>query len=297
MGSIPDSAGLHLAELDQEVARSLGRSLTSAELLDLLAWGLRRLPEEAISGLAPVNVIGLRARYRRGVKAHVSEANRLGELNDAAWNESADLIALVAEHVGGPLSYDALLERVLVVVHGAGVTLLSDIKPTDIIALIPRLRRGKARPKVGDVVAIPAPDGSYIRAVVVAHNPFGTAFGIFLDRGDPRPPYNAIEAPVLPHPVYSDDEQVILGRWLIVGHLEELLDRFPRVPELMQAPWPDGPRDWGEHGQARSPEGPTRPLTVDEARAAGMHIEGYRESFMSEQLEVWLPKLLQQQTR
>ena len=76
---------------------------------------------------------------------------------------------------------------------------------------------------------------------MVAENGFGTAFGIFVDRGEPRLPSSATTARVLRHPVYTDDEQVTLGRWLVVGHLDELLGRFPPVPELVQAPWPGGP--------------------------------------------------------
>ena len=71
----------------------------------------------------------------------MSQQNRIGELNDAAWNEAAEFVAVLAGHMGGPLSSDVLLDRMLAAMHRAGDAWLSDIKPTDIT---PSFRRSAA---------------------------------------------------------------------------------------------------------------------------------------------------------
>ena len=48
---------MHLAEIEQEVAGSLGRGPSTPEMLALLEWGVRALPERAVTGVEPDKVM------------------------------------------------------------------------------------------------------------------------------------------------------------------------------------------------------------------------------------------------
>lgn len=282
-------------DIAKAVSSDLGRAPSSVELLELIAWGVKVLPDDAISDLIPASVISLRPRFKRGVQAAEPEDSEVRELNDASWVAAADFVAGLVGREGAAPTAEELFARLVDAFASSESSALSDVSPSDVVAVKPVLRKAKPRPKVGDLVAIPLPDGRFVPAVLVARNPFGEAFGIFTIPGPLRVPSEATLDAFWPQPIYTDDEQVVVRRWPLIGHDEGLLDRFPRVPELFQEP--DGRGERGEHGLARSPEGGTRTLSAEEARDAGMRRKHYRESYMSEELEKWLPEWLEDSSR
>lgn len=299
--AIAKLAASELTALADEMESQLGRAPTSAELVDVLAWGLKSLPEGTVDGFDATRLTGLRAQYRRGAKPSGDAAkNEVDELNDAPFTMASDLAALLtdrlADELGDKPTLDDLLGAILAGLHRAGESILSDVDPRDVIAIKAELRRGKQpRPKVGDVVAIPASNGEHHLAVVVAKNGFGTAYGVLEGTGPARPLSKSSRREVWPHPFYSDDDPVVSGRWLLVDHDEELLDAFPSEPEIFHLPRPDMPYvDVGPHGAAERPGGKLRKLSEQEAKEAGMDREDFHQTFLADDLERYLDARLEQ---
>ena len=227
-----------------------------------MSWAIKGLPDELIDGSEPGWLTGLRPRYRRGVKPTNAETSQVDELNDAPWNAAAEFAANLAREHPEPPSLERLLDALLQCIHEAPLTLLSDVEPADVIAIKPQLRRGQRRPRIGDVVAIPAQDGSFYRASVIARNRFGTAVGVYVDKGPARPPGPGSRPLPVEYAFYTDENEIVAGRWPIVGHDDDLLDLFPSEPEYLYR-GKDPVFDSGEHGLAETPDGDIRYLTAD----------------------------------
>lgn len=150
-------------------------------------------------------------------------------------------------------------------------------------------KRGQARLKAGDVVAIPAARGGFFRAVFIASNRFGTAFGICRGRFALRSPGPHWLPDPMPIPYYCHPQFVKTGRWPIVAHLPELLRLFPRslVRYHAKADHPANERV-GEFGSAETTEGVMRHLTKVEAESLGLFRTGFSQSFIGESCELYL---------
>jgi hypothetical protein len=113
------------------------------------------------------------------------------------------------------------------------------------------------------VVAIPRGDGRWQLAVVVARNQFGTAFGVFSGCRPAARPFARDETPqpLLAYPSYSDDRQILVGYWRVVGHDQALLEPYGSDPELLHRPRLHSPVDRGPNGSAETPGGDVRLLS------------------------------------
>ena len=131
----------------------------------------------------------------------------------------------------------------------------------------------RQRPKIGDVVAIPASPSGHFHASIVARNRFGTAFGLVHGRRAevtlPGP-----DDVVDPYPVYSDEKLIQEGTWRVVGRSTELLRRFPAEPEIFHL-----------NGIAESPQGTVRALSDQEEAQVGVPYDHFCLSdFLQSQL-------------
>jgi hypothetical protein len=124
------------------------------------------------------------------------------------------------------------------------------------------------------VLAIPALDGVYHLALVIARNRFGTALGP-LRGGTAFPRLDGSERyQAGSRPIYTDEQLIADGAWPIVGHADDLLSLFPGEPELYHAPdllW-SGRQQIGEFAAAESPTGAMRQLDRREAERVGVLI-------------------------
>ncbi|GCE44094.1 hypothetical protein Rhow_008392 [Rhodococcus wratislaviensis] len=137
---------------------------------------------------------------------------------------------------------------------------------------------------MGDILAIPAADGAFFLAAVVARNNFGTALGLF-DGTYPAKPVSASQhPPVVPVPVYVDDEAVVSGRWPIIGHDDGLRELFPTDPEIFHPPRADRPA-LGPYGAGETVDGHLRQLSEEEAREAGLFDPDFTQGYLWEYLE------------
>ena len=165
----------------------------------------------------------------------------------------------------------------------SGRIILADVAPADIRKLtadVPKKRIAKPRP--GDVLAIPAKDGGYHMAVVVAQNCFGCALGLFhgtsaqgqLDADLRRSPRK--------YPVHTGDDLVTNGTWKIVDHDDRLLALFPSDPVIYHRPnaWP-GIADTGQFGAAETSDGTLRLIGPDEAREVGLEDGTYQQVWLA----------------
>lgn len=147
----------------------------------------------------------------------------------------------------------------------------------------------RPRAKIGDIVEIPASAGGAYRAVIVAKNSTGTAYGLIAGPGA-----RMRERPVrkfVPAVFYSGEYALKEGRWKIVGHDHSLLDGFPADPELylrkQDVFYRDDPRV-GPFGAAVGSDGKYRQISEGEAEEVGLLSGDYDQCFMEEQLEAWL---------
>ena len=88
-----ESLKSHLEELRSELEDSLDEPPRLGHLLTALTYGIRCLPPAALSRTDPESVEGL--------KAGAVKPESLDEANDASFTEAADLIADLADELGG----------------------------------------------------------------------------------------------------------------------------------------------------------------------------------------------------
>ena len=245
-----ESLETHLEELRSELEDSLDEPPELGHLLAVLTSGIQCLDPEALSRADPAAVESL-------IAGDVKPSS-VDEANDASFTEGADLVAdLVSELTGEKGSAPTLKQLLKALAAGLEV---------DKLEAVTAKKKGK-RPKDGDVIAIPVGDDRYRLAVVLEHNRFGTAIGLF--KGV-YPLGGDIPADLEPerHAVHTGDYAVRDGRWPVVGHDDGLRSRFGR-PEYYYRPNPERP-EIGRYGSGETADGRMRDLDKEEAEELGL---------------------------
>jgi hypothetical protein len=270
-------AGPALAELVGEFEDETGRRPWATELAELLTLELVSLRGELISDLAP----GAELRIATAPPARPPPGGSLvGELNDAPFVAAGELLAAAAGAEGATSATVAAALEVLL--RTSADSVLADEPPVAVVSIAIVSKPRAPKPKAGDVIAIPAPGRKSFLAVVVAKNRFGTAYGLFEGTHDDDAAPTAADHPKpLPHPVYSDDDPVVSGRWHVIGHESGLLELFPSDPEIYHY----SDEDSGEAAAAETADGKLRDVGDDEAREVGLSDESYRQVNLAEQVE------------
>lgn len=222
-----------------------------------------------------------------GNRRYVSPGDsRVGELSDSIFVDVADWLSLMTEgSADQPASLSGLASTLALVLRSSGIP-LEDVGSEEVVRLIPVIPKRVAKPRAGDILAIPAKGDGYHMAAVVARNRFGTALGIFCGRFI-VPRFKGREnLTVRRFPLYTDDRLLATGVWKVVGHDEDLLALFPSDPEIYHAPdlrWPG--IDLGEFGAAESSAGAIRLIDAEEAHEVGLIGGVYQQTYMGEVLQ------------
>ena len=147
--------------------------------------------------------------------------------------------------------------------------------------------------KPGDILAIPRENGGYYFVIFITSNRFGEAFGIFDGHG--QAPYlcTTWEPVPIKDPVYTGKALVVSGRWRQIGHRQDMLDLFPRSPEIYHSK-SDNPsnNNIGSYGSAEVSTGELRALTEAEANRIGLIAGTYRQIMIEEQFQKYLQDTL-----
>ncbi|WP_432066372.1 hypothetical protein [Streptomyces sp. C10-9-1] len=269
-----------LAALSNEFAAQVGKRPSLGELLELLGW--------ASHGVYPAP-LAFKAKLKGGRRYSGLSRSLVGELNDSTFIDAASFLASIAEGASGqPLSPSGLASSLVLTLKESGIS-LEDVAGEEVAELTVDTAKKPAKPRIGDVLAIPVSGGEYRMASVVARNRFGTALGFLRGRFSVPRPVSGERLAARQFPIYTDDRLVATGAWRVVGHDESLLSLFPAEPEIYHAPdlrWPG--IDLGEFGAAEKPSGEIRLIGIDEARAVGLLDGTYRQSYLGEFLEQFM---------
>lgn len=298
-----------LADIAFAFHGDLERAPTIDEMCSLITTGLRSasadllddVQSDAVPDIHPRLIAGAR---RRRVEDLLDAS--IDDLNDNTFVTANDVLTDLSERLqrtGGRMPTLAELCGVLArAVQMSDDTLLLDIKPQQLAAFETEVRvPRKARPKVGDIVAIPARNGDSFAAIVLARNTFGTALGLF----DGTVDASKITADAHPTPrsrhIYTDDAAIASGRWPIVGHDDALRKLFPEEPEIYHKPRPNEPKrrgvpEIGPYGSAETADGTLRNLSQSEAEALGLLEPGFDYSFSPSAVEQHLNEGLEEGT-
>ena len=280
-----------LAEVAAEFVDEFGGAPTLAEFLDIIGSAL------PTNSAATDGTFSEPLRFKvvlTGNKPYRSDAaSRVPDLDDHLFEDARDHHRVLVERMraagGAPVTPQQFASAILQILQG-GRIILADVKSEDIRKLtadVPKKRI--ARPKPGDVLAIPAVDGGCHMAVVVILNRFGTALGLFHGTSA-RGRLNAeLRRAPRKRPIYTDNGRVLDGTWKIVDHDDSLLALFPSDPPIYHRPnaWPG--IDTGEFGAAETANGTLRLIEPDEAREVGLLDGTYRHPVHH---AAWLQKLL-----
>src|SRR5262249_30829209 len=147
--------------------------------------------------------------------------------------------------------------------------------------------------KPGDILAIPRAKGGHYFVIHIASNRFGQAFGIFA--GHRKVPYLSSEWKAVPikYPVYSGRALVVSGRWKRIEHREDLLDLFPKSPEIYHSKSDNPSNDRiGPYGSGETASEELRDLTEAEAKEIGLIRGTYLQGMLEEQFEKYLQRTL-----
>ncbi|MCA1614987.1 MAG: immunity 26/phosphotriesterase HocA family protein [Acidobacteria bacterium] len=290
-----------LREIAEDFADEINRRPTLAELFEILTEGVRAVADDTLADVSTSNVLALRPVARGGAATTGAggEGSAVPALNDNVFSLAADLMAEAARlfkaDTGRPPTLEQLCRALAEALRRCPDDLLADAKPGDIEGVkaeaegAPKRAGKKRSSSVGDVVAIPAKNGEYFPALVVAKNIFGTAYGLF----EGTAPLDAVSTDrplrAKPNPIYSGNRFVGKGRWKIVGHDEAALSRFPSEPELYHEPRGlPAFLNTGPHGAAQHPAGKFRSLSREEAEENGIGRGGFKGVYQDDELEEFL---------
>jgi hypothetical protein len=293
-------AATGLQHLSEEFADEIGRSPSCDELFDILTQSLRsEYFNELLDTHNPVLKPLVKIDDRRfDTEMHTDKIeSSVADLNDNVFVYAAefvlgDLIKAIKADTGQPPTLKHLCHILVEGLHRCNDHLLADTNPLDISGIKFEVRKG---PKIichrGDCVALPAKNGEYFLAMVLAKNRFGVAFGFFAGTSKSRRIDPTSLPPVRRYPFYSGTEYITNGRWEINDHNEALLAFFPREPEIYhrsQIISVRGIPEIGPYGSGETASGELRHLTKEEAAEIGLLCDKYRQIHLPEQLETYL---------
>jgi hypothetical protein len=215
-------------------------------------------------------------------------------LNDSCFVHAREslrtLCQMIEEESDVKPSLKDLCEILAVSLQSCSSDLLSDVDVRAVEKLTPKVaphKRVSLRP--GDILAVPREKDGYYFIIYIASNRFGEAFGIFSGhRQIPRLPAKWEPVPAK-FPVYTGKSLVVSGRWRRIDHREDLLDLFPKAPEIYHSK-SDNPSNGriGPYGSAEAATGELRELTEAEANQIGLTRGTYRQVMLEEQFEKYL---------
>ncbi|MCU7724011.1 hypothetical protein ODJ79_09815 [Actinoplanes sp. KI2] len=267
-----------LARVMTSFVEEIGSKPTLAEFLDVLGASVPTNSES-------VEAVTLPMRFKvklKGNRRYESETSRTFLLNDATFVHAADFLEFFATRIsaayGRPASPRDFAAGVLDLLKSMN-TSFQDIAAHEVHSIAAQSSKRSTKAAVGDILAIPMRGARYRMSVVVARNRFGTALGLFDGASEvPRVGASRRRGPVL----YTDDQLIAKGAWIIVGHEDSLLSLFPAEPEIYHSPDPIFPNTQiGEFGAAESPSGELRQIGREEASQVGLLDNTYRQIYLS----------------
>jgi len=197
------------------------------------------------------------------------------------------LCQMIEEESGVKPSLNDLCEILVVSLQCCSDDLLADVHVQAVEKLTPKVAPHK---KVvltpGDILAVPRARGGYYFVIYITCNRFGDAYGIF--EGHRQVPHVSSKWRPLPikFPAYTGRAQVVSGRWRRIDHREDLLDLFPKSPEIYHSKAANPSNDRiGPYGSGETATGELRELTQSEASEIGLDREAYRQIMVPEQFE------------
>ncbi len=218
----------------------------------------------------------------------------ISSLNDSCFVHAVEclttLCRMIEEESGVKPSLNDLCEILAVSLQACSGDLLSDVDVQAVEKLTPKVAsHKKVSLKPGDVLAVPREKGGYYFVIYITSNRFGEAFGIFEGhRQVPHVPSRWEPVPAK-FPVYTGKTLVVSGRWRRIDHREDLLDLFPKSPEIYHSKSDNPSNDRiGFYGSAEAPTGELRGLNESEARQIGLVQGTYRQVMLEEQFEKYL---------
>jgi len=303
-------AAAGLAEISAAFVEEIERRPSSIELFAIVAWGLKSCGDETLLDVKPANISALKPKVKKGAGRLVSNPDMdeaesaVEDLNDNVFVLASDLISVLANAIKRVKKQAPALDEICSVIvdglHQCDEDLMIDMNPAHIIGVKAEIdKRRKIIGQLGDVVAIPAKNGEFFLACILAKNQFGTAYGFFEGTSKPRPISAASHPPALPHPIYSDNVFVASGRWQIIAHDEDLRSLFPAEPEIYHTEDlldEDNPKI-GPYGAGETVSGKLRQLTKNEAEEIGIFSSDYNQVCLAEELEDYLNRTLRRGQR
>lgn len=218
----------------------------------------------------------------------------VSSLNDSCFVHAGEslrtLCQMIEEESGVKPSLNDLCEILAVSLQGCSGDLLSDVDVQAVEKLTPKVApHKKVSLKPGDILAVPREKGGYYFVIYITSNRIGEAFGIF--EGHRQVPYVSSRWEPVPikYPVYTGRALVVSGRWRRIDHREDLLDLFPKSPEIYHSK-SDNPSDdqIGPYGSGETATGELRDLTEAEANQIGLIRGTYHQGMLEEQFEKYL---------
>jgi hypothetical protein len=222
----------------------------------------------------------------------------ISSLNDSCFVQASEylmeLCRMIEEESGVKPSLNDLCEILAVSLRGCSGDLLSDVDVLAVEKLTPKVTsHKKTQLKPGDVLAVPREKGGYYFLIYITSNRFGEAYGIFKGHKPVSYVSSKWRPSPIKYPVYSGREQVVSGRWRRIDHREDLLDLFPRSPEIFHSK-SDNPSDdaIGLYGSGETATEELRNLTAAEAKEIGLIRGTYHQGMLQEQFEKYLQETL-----
>jgi hypothetical protein len=222
----------------------------------------------------------------------------VGSLNDSCFVHASECLTkicqMIEEEAGEKPSLHDLCELLAVSLRGCSGDLLSDINVQAVEKLTPKVApHKKVTLKPGAILAIPRKMGGFYFVIYITTNQFGDAFGIF--DGHRQVPYVSSRWKPVPakFPVYTGKALVVSGRWSRIDHREDLLDLFPKSPEIYHSKSDNPSNDRiGPYGSGETVTGELRELTESEAKQIGLIQGTYRQVMLEEEFEKYLQETL-----
>lgn len=222
----------------------------------------------------------------------------ISSLNDSCFVHAGEclttLCQMIEEESGVKPSLNDLCEILAVSLQGCSGDLLSDVDVQAVEKLTPKVApHKKVGLKPGDILTVPREKGGYYFIIYITSNVFGEAFGVF--EGHRQVPYVSSRWEPVPikYPVYTGKALVVSGRWRRIDHREDLLDLFPKSPEIYHSKSDNPSNDQiGPYGSGETATDELRQLTEAEARQIGLIQGTYRQVMLEEQFEKYLQNTL-----